>query len=713
MPRAGPRKTSIVGRMTRLILGIIVLQTLLFSGILMVGGVIDQAVKNAYQSFHDKVGNRRDYVQNEMKNKWTNLEPYLANIRKLLSTSGTDAKSFFGAAAKQLVPLLRASQATGVFIVLDPDFDGGHDFPALYLRDYDPLMNPYGNDDIYMVYGPPELAESLMIPMDQTWRYRFRPSDANSAFIRKPYGTASVAVKAALFGYWSKPFRLSEGDVTIVTYSMPLFDDSGALRGVIGTEMTLNHLAKFFPAQELQPKDSLGYLVAFSDDDGGTLTPLIMGGPLQKRLIKADEALRLSPADENRQIYELLNRNGAEKLYAAVAKMGLYKFNTPFESEQWYMVGIMRESDLLRYADRIRRILWLSLLASIVIGTVGGILISLQMTKPIVALARLVKDRDQRSELHLPPTGLAEIDELSRSVEQANRRILESALRLTKIVEVLGLPIGAFEVNLALDRVFVTDNFWAIVGLGTAAEGWDDGATFLALLEGAFCAPEVGELDVFRIEADGGRWIRYKTSRNAESIVGVVMDVTGEMREKKEMQRERDHDPLTLLLNRKGFQWEFERWRESAAGATAAALVMFDLDNLKLVNDSYGHKWGDQYIVAAVERLKEVAPEANGLLGRRSGDEFVLLLHGFPDKAGIRRCMDTFYEGLGKKVLDFPDGKRMPVSISAGIMWIDSDEFSYDELLHFADEALYVAKGNKKGTYVESTITDGAKSPRG
>lgn len=61
------KKGSIVHKITRLILGIIVLQTLLFSGTLIVGGVIYQAEKNAYQAFHDKVNSRKAYLQSEMK----------------------------------------------------------------------------------------------------------------------------------------------------------------------------------------------------------------------------------------------------------------------------------------------------------------------------------------------------------------------------------------------------------------------------------------------------------------------------------------------------------------------------------------------------------------------------------------------------------------------------------------------------------------------
>ena len=81
-------KNSIVLKFTMLIIGIIVVQTLLLGGILILGGVIEEAEHNAYLLFHDKVNNRKDYVQREMKNNWTNFDPYLSSITKSISEIG-------------------------------------------------------------------------------------------------------------------------------------------------------------------------------------------------------------------------------------------------------------------------------------------------------------------------------------------------------------------------------------------------------------------------------------------------------------------------------------------------------------------------------------------------------------------------------------------------------------------------------------------------
>ena len=161
-------RNSIVFKFTMLIIAIIAVQTLLLSGFLILGGVIDEAEQNAYMMFHDKVNNRKDYVQREMKNNWTNFDPYVASIVASISEENMVTDAFFEDNIPDLIQMLRTTQATGVFVVLTPEGIKDEALPALYLRDYDPLMNSYGVDDIYMVYGPSNLAKDAKLPLDQT-----------------------------------------------------------------------------------------------------------------------------------------------------------------------------------------------------------------------------------------------------------------------------------------------------------------------------------------------------------------------------------------------------------------------------------------------------------------------------------------------------------------------------------------------------------------
>lgn len=699
-------QNTIVSRLTRLILGIVILQTLLIGTILITAGVIEQSEENAYQMFYDKVNKRKDYIQREMKNNWTNIDPYATNISKMLSGHELDEdySAFFNKASEELIPMLRTTQATGAFIVLVPEDVSHEEYPALYLRDYDPIMNAYSDDDIYMVYGQPELARNLKIPLDQVWGYAIDERTKDSDFIQMPYQSAEISSKATLLGYWSKPFKLKEDDVEVVTYSMPLFNSGGELKGVIGIELTVNYLTSFMPTNELQPRDSLGYLIAYGEDDLEQIEPIIMGGALQKRMIDSDQALSLSYVDPDRNIYKINSHNGEETLFAVVDEIGLYSNNTPFKSERWFLVGIMREDYLLEHSNRIQQTLLLSLIIAVIIGAVGAFLISVQMTKPIVALVDDVKNAKQDKFLTLKQTGLLELDELSNAVVVANRRMLESASKLQKIVELTGLPIAAYEIDCKEKSVFITENFYTITEDRFISEVNVDGyETFLMFVSHLKQRPEEGEADVYRVGKESPKWIRIKEISQNTNILGVVLDVTNEIAEKKKIQIERDQDPLTHLLNRKGFQYAFESWR-SKESSGVSALIMLDLDQLKTINDRYGHQWGDEYIVASVSHLKNMGPENHIITGRRSGDEFIVLLHDYDTREAILEAIDTFYSKLDQSPIQFPDGQMQSIRLSAGVTWIAGETASYEDLLNLADEALYEAKRNFKGHYVVNKI---------
>ncbi len=697
MPNNNKAKSSIVKKLTRYILAIIIIQTVIFSGALIGGGVINQANLNAYQLFSDKVNSRQDYLQREMKNKWINFNPYFSNIKKMLDND----QSLDVEITEELIKIIRNTQVTGAYVVLFSGNNIEDHLPAVYLRDYDPVMNSYSDDDIYMLAGSSNVAKQLKLPLDQIWKPFLQINDANRDFIEKPSDSTEVTNKTNLLGYWSKPFQLEEGDVDIITYSMPFLDNEGNIQGVFGIEVTLNYLVEHLPKNELQPQDSLGYLIAYRSNEDEELYPIIMNGALQIRMIDENLPLELSLINEDMNIYQLTNHRGSENIYVVVEKLGLYKTNTPFENEEWFLIGTMREDYLFSNSSDIKQILLFSIALAIILGSVGGVLISFQITKPIVNLAKEVKANEAGHQLSLHSTGYQELDELSSSIENAHKMIISSAARLSKIVNMFQVPIAAYEINKSNNAYYVTDNFWEIIGKNNKKEY--SYSQFVEELNVLFSNPDKGE-NIFKIKNAENTWVEIKQSETKDYYIGVVVDVSKEILEKKQIEYDRDHDPLTNILNRKGFQWEFEKWYENEIDS-CSALIMFDLDHLKDVNDVFGHKWGDYYIINFVNALKAINDENHCIVGRRSGDEFVCLLYNFKSQDEIRNTVDRLYMSLKETPVEFPKNATKHVRVSGGLIWIKDKSLSYDKLLHYADEKLYEAKTSNKGTYLESHRT--------
>jgi diguanylate cyclase (GGDEF)-like protein len=152
------------------------------------------------------------------------------------------------------------------------------------------------------------------------------------------------------------------------------------------------------------------------------------------------------------------------------------------------------------------------------------------------------------------------------------------------------------------------------------------------------------------------------------------------------------HDELTGIPNR---TWliEYLSRQEDTPGTTdeQIAVVMMDLNRFKLVNDTYGHAFGDEVITAVGRRLARSLINKKEQLVRLGGDAFAILLH-FRDETAI-----TCLEQRCEKVLSEPFmiyGKHIPLSAAFGISTASLDHIESDRLLREADTAMYEAKRN-------------------
>lgn len=203
----------------------------------------------------------------------------------------------------------------------------------------------------------------------------------------------------------------------------------------------------------------------------------------------------------------------------------------------------------------------------------------------------------------------------------------------------------------------------------------------------------VGERNVYRIPGEPDRYIKLEETHEESSVFGVVNDVTEEMQRRMQIESERDTDPLTRLYNRRGLSRRVERILEAGTGDTYA-VVMIDLDDLKEINDTYGHESGDQYIISAAEILKKIVGES-GLTARHGGDEFVLFLEEKSEEALQEKLLQLkSAQDSSEAVLH--DGQHVPLRFSMGCCFIDEVAAPYDEMLEKADIAMYQNKRQRK-----------------
>lgn len=154
-----------------------------------------------------------------------------------------------------------------------------------------------------------------------------------------------------------------------------------------------------------------------------------------------------------------------------------------------------------------------------------------------------------------------------------------------------------------------------------------------------------------------------------------------------ELQQEASRDYLTGLLNRRGFQAAMDSLRKEDA---PLALYLFDLDNLKSINDTFGHTEGDRHIRQFAQLLRSHTRESD-ILSRYGGDEFVVVMKQMKtDEAALKKG-----EEICRAIREMGAGGNL-AACTAGVVRRNEPDSS-EELIERADQALYQAKKNNKG----------------
>jgi len=173
-------------------------------------------------------------------------------------------------------------------------------------------------------------------------------------------------------------------------------------------------------------------------------------------------------------------------------------------------------------------------------------------------------------------------------------------------------------------------------------------------------------------------------------VQGIVRDVTTRRRYESELVHMASHDFLTGLSNRRRFEEEVERAVSQALRReSSGAILWFDLDYFKEVNDTFGHRAGDELLVKVAETLGRTV-RSESLLARLGGDEFALLLYQ-ADAVEARHAAERVLSEI--KGLPFSvGGNVVRTSASVGVVLFPEHGIEVEELLTHADVAMYRAK---------------------
>lgn len=164
-------------------------------------------------------------------------------------------------------------------------------------------------------------------------------------------------------------------------------------------------------------------------------------------------------------------------------------------------------------------------------------------------------------------------------------------------------------------------------------------------------------------------------------------DVTVERLYEDKIMQLANTDPLTQLYNRRYF-YSYVKQHE----ANPITIFYLDLDHFKAINDTFGHKFGDNVLIATADHIKNIFPD--GIAARLGGDEFVVALYGTHEKADMQRRADDLSKAIEQS---FPEDAVLGhITISIGIAQAENDSTNIDALMAESDAQMYRQKGTHR-----------------
>lgn len=341
--------------------------------------------------------------------------------------------------------------------------------------------------------------------------------------------------------------------------------------------------------------------------------------------------------------------------------------------------------------------------------------LALRMTKPLRLLqegAREIASGNTRHELNVS-TSLVEISGLAADLEHMRKELLSrgdklaaSEARYAAIVQYAADPI------ITIDRDARIENFnlAAEVLFGYQATELI-GSPFQALLGNSEGFPALSDPDWSTKFKDSNFIGRHKNgttfplslapnsfeSTDLTCVTLVARDISERVAFEQEMTGLAYYDTLTQLPNRRLFESRLAEALQQAHSCRKLVAVFFiDLDGFKAVNDTYGHQFGDQILVASADRLKALLRQSD-TIARLGGDEFTVVLSDLVDAADSHRIAEKVIVAFSQPFEI--DGRSVSLSTSIGVAIYPLHGSEPLEILEHADAAMYHAKKKGKNCY--------------
>lgn len=656
----------------------------------------------------------------------------------------------YGSVARFYLDALVRGHTTGIFVYLDAAYSGrdsSEEMSAFYIRNNSPASSINYSSLMYYKGLENIIRESASEPIafDQFWAIYYSKKAAGAEFVLEVMKNAQNppekssrggTLSRADLGRWSGIFRHEPGDRRIITYNAPLYNRDGNVIGVCGFELSVDYLISLIPNTNLPYTDSAYILADIRDNESGKYfdsNNMIVNGLPNANLNGKLDTVGLIPDSysfrNDIEAYSIKNFNVHEGYIIFPVDIGIYgKRSVYYESQSFSLAGCVGMKELYALGGTVNTLNFITIIVAFILLGTGMIYFGNNMASKMENLSAEVASLGTGEKVALGRVKITEIDRLAKSFEDLSVKLVKNARHLSDVTGLVGVTVAAIEENAAADTVSFSDILYDVFSVERDGENvmtdngglsvlpikrWEEKFPMFMKRSDLFeLFPSAGRIPLHGTVLDetpdagffddefgfSGKWyrVRYIYDRDNDSIYGTMIEITKEIEDRRKYEFERDYDPLTGILNRSSYKARIQQRIEEDPGAVGAA-VFCDLDGLKTINDTYGHKAGDVYIQATAAALSGFE-KYGGIVARLAGDEFVIYLHGYESKSEIAAVVRKELETVKNSRADiFAAGEDSRIKLSAGIAFYPENSAVVDELVKFADFAMNEIKRSSKG----------------
>ena len=700
--------------------------TLIFSG-------IRSNMENAVIGLDSHtVENRKVVLENDMIEQWSSVykesDSLSSALTKVLSNHQMDMQGFMGSGKVQeeyletvfydMVEVLQYNSTSGIFLVLgnDGDTDSEGEYKGFWVRDSDPQTKTASRTDLLMERGSKVLSQNMSISLDTSWHtdFHFQGNGKRDAddFFYQPYITAENYVDSRTsmknLGYWSKPFILEDfykDNHKMITYSAPLVYDK-TVYGVLGIEVGVNDLTKFFQVKDLDSDLNAGFALVV-DHGNGNYEGIAGEGALYDAVSRDGSDFVLEePVQENLRLVQGA-AIGKQQIYGLVSNLELYSRNVPYEDTQWALCGFVTEDSVYGLiSDVYERILG-AILGSALMAVILVYFLVQYATEPVYHLVESV--RGGVKGIHgFQESGIQELDELHKVIEnltdtqmQTENQLLEEKERYRIAVESSQDAFFTYKCKEKLLEIVNSKGNDGVWDCGKHPEFLDNDSIHpadKAKLVNAVKSSD-GVLDVdFRLQHANGefQWVNlsgsitFDENKERSRVVGCIHNVHQHKLLEQAQKRKQIYDSITSFYRLgSGLEVVETLCRDNPEGV----LVLLEIQQFSKIDERYGLIFGDiileQFAGLLAKRFQEDG--LNGGIYIRAGADQMLVWLPVCTTGPIVRSV----QGLEKDFGALTDEKHLSLSLKCGIA-VTGSRNSLSEALEQTKTALTAARHGKQ-----------------